>query len=285
MLRVGSVPYWVGRPLDLGLGDEPGVSLSFDVPARLVEGLRSGRLDVALVSSIELFRQPGYRYLDGPVVAGEEGVSSVQVFLRRPVEAVASLALDPSSRTAAALTRVVWPTRPQPAYVEVPAGEDPRAARADAWLRIGNPALEERWLSAADHATFDPAAAWKRDTGLPFVFATWTVRPGFEVEPWTELFLRSQRRGLERLEEIVQLAARESGLPRARLQEYLSHECCFDLRGRARASLELFRDRAAPLELCRADLQPEPVPARSPRAEQPALPSCPSSAHSSPNTT
>ncbi|MEM8711007.1 MAG: MqnA/MqnD/SBP family protein, partial [Planctomycetota bacterium] len=59
-LRVGSVPYLVGRPLDHGLGDEPGITLEHDVPAKLIERLRAGDIDVALVSSIELFRRKDY---------------------------------------------------------------------------------------------------------------------------------------------------------------------------------------------------------------------------------
>ncbi|MFT5150919.1 MAG: hypothetical protein ACI841_000903, partial [Planctomycetota bacterium] len=39
-LRVGSVPYLVGRPLDLGLEREPGIEFMRAVPARLVDGLR-----------------------------------------------------------------------------------------------------------------------------------------------------------------------------------------------------------------------------------------------------
>ena len=71
VLRVGTVPYLVGRPLDEALEDEPGIDVVRAVPAELVRGLRDGSLDVALVSSIELFRRPGYRYLDGLAVSGE----------------------------------------------------------------------------------------------------------------------------------------------------------------------------------------------------------------------
>ena len=106
-LRVGSVPYLVGRPLDQGLGDEPGIELHHAVPALLIDQLRAGEIDVALVSSIELFRTPGYRYIDGIGVAGESYVGSVQVFLRKPIQEVRSIAMDPSSRAAAALTRTL----------------------------------------------------------------------------------------------------------------------------------------------------------------------------------
>jgi predicted solute-binding protein len=146
-LRVGSVPYVVGRPLDLALGEEEGIELVHETPASLVQGLRTYRLDVALVSSIELFRQPGYRYIDGLAVAGDGFVSSVQVFLRKPIEEVRSLALDPASRTSQVLVQALLDDRPQgaPRCLEVEPGEDPAALEADAWLRIGDRALSEYW--------------------------------------------------------------------------------------------------------------------------------------------
>src|SRR5262245_62162294 len=134
-LRVASVPYLVGRPVDEGLAAEPEIEFSRAVPARLARGLADGSLDVGLVSSIELFRLPGASYLDGPCIAGEGRVSSVQVFLRRPVAEVRSLALDPASRTSVVLSQVVWPGT-TPELVEVAEGTDPRAVPADAWLRI-----------------------------------------------------------------------------------------------------------------------------------------------------
>ena len=192
MLKVGSVPYWVGRPVDLGLEHEPGIDYVREVPAKLVQGLRDGRLDVALVSSIELFRQPGYGVLEGPLVAGDAHVSSVQVFLRKPLAAVKTVALDPASRTAATLSQVAWPGE-RPRFLEVEPGDDPRAVEADGWLRIGDRALEESWGSAVQHAFWNPSAAWREQTGLPFVFAAWIVRPDALIEEHLPAFPTSGR--------------------------------------------------------------------------------------------
>ena len=88
------MPYLVGRPMDLGLEDEEGIELRYEVPSRLVEQLRTGEIDVALVSSIELFRRPEYSYIAGIGVAGRGVVSSVQLFLRKAIEEVRRVALD-----------------------------------------------------------------------------------------------------------------------------------------------------------------------------------------------
>ena len=260
LLRVGSVPYLVARPLDSGLGDEPGIALVHDVPARLVERLRAGELDVALVSSIELFRRPGYRYLADLAVAGRGFVASVQLFLRRPIDEVQTVALDPASRTAATLARVLLSDRPNgaPEFIEVPHGEDPRERGTDAWLRIGDAALREH-LSADAPPVFNLSEAWTARTGLPFVFAAWIVRAGVDVAPHHLAFLRARERGTRRIAELALEAARTWELPREATLRYLAEECLYEPGEALRPALLAFRDAAARFSLCEAHHDPEPV--------------------------
>jgi len=270
-LRVGAPAYLVARPLDLGLEHERGIELERAVPARLVEGLRAGRLDVALVSSIELFRSPGYRWIDGPAVCGAGPVRSVQVFLRRPLEEVGSVLLDPDSRAAAVLTRVVLPPRLRatPRFLEVAAGRRPERAaqeeRADAWLEIGDAALR-RALARPAPPSFDPCAAWFADTGLPFAFAVWIVRPGVEPTPeQLAAFVRARERGRAALDALADRAAAEWSLSAQDCRRYLGEECRYDPGPALARALFAFRDAAARLGQCDAALDPTPIP----------LPACP----------
>jgi chorismate dehydratase len=267
-LRVGSVPYLVGRPLDEGLESEPEIQLVRRVPAELVSMLRAGEIDVALVSSIELFRQPGYRFIDGLAVAGDGFVASVQVFLRKPIEDVRTLALDPSSRTAATLVRVLFERRIGGAaglprarveLVETSTQTDVRALGTDAWLRIGDPALRE-WLASSPPPVFNPSQAWAERTGLPFVFACWIVRPDVELdEAEIAAFVRSRQRGTGRREELAREAASAWDLPLEACRKYLLEECRYDPGASMRPALRRFRDEAALIGLCAGHLDPEPI--------------------------
>jgi chorismate dehydratase len=259
-LRVGSVPYLVGRPLDLGLEGRADIELTRAVPAELVEGLRAGRLDVALVSSIELFRRPGYGYLDGLAVLGDGPVSSVQLFLRRAPRDLRRVALDPASRTSAVLVRIVLAERfgVLPEFVETPPGRDPRAEDADAWLRIGDPALRERLLEPELEA-LDPSSEWRELTGMPFPFACWIVAPGVRLGPTGSAFHESRRVGAAAAADLARGAAREMGLPLEGMTRYLLEECRYDPGQRLQPALERLRDLASAVGACEPDLEPRPI--------------------------
>ncbi len=261
-LRIGSVPYLVGRPLDLGLEDEEAVDFVREVPAQLVEGLRSGRLDVALVSSIELFRRPGYRWIEGLGVQGAGFVGSVNVFLRKPLARVESVALDPSSRTAQALTRMLLrgDRGPAPEFIEIAADQDPREVEADAWLRIGDRALRELHAEDTGCTVFNPSEAWARETGLPFVFAPWIVAPGVEVDERFDALIRARERGRNELARLAQEAARAWGLALDACRYYLEVECAYEGGAEMERALFAFGERAARLDLAEDFHAPEDAP-------------------------
>lgn len=259
-LRVGAPPYLVARPLHLGLEREPGFALELDVPARLVERLRAGELDLALVSSIELFRVPGYRYVPGAAVLGRGRVSSVQLFLRKPFADLRDVVLDPASRAAQALVRVLLGERlgrERVAFREPALGVDPRAeaerSGADAWLAIGDRALATK-LGPGAPPSFDPAAAWVAETGLDFAFAVWIARAGVQLDTRAlAAFHAARERGVAAIPELAREAARRWKLPEEACLRYLSEECGFAPGAELQRSLERFRDRAAAFALARAD--------------------------------
>lgn len=280
-LKVGAPPYLVARPLHLGLEREARFELSFDVPARLVERLRTGDLDVALVSSIELFRAPGYRFVPGAAVLGRGRVSSVQLFLRRPFAELRDVVLDPSSRAAQTLVRVLLSERlgrdrvtfREPLPLANGERSDPRAeaerSGADAWLAIGDAALCTK-LGPEPPESFDPAAAWVAETGLDFAFAVWIVRPGVELDAAEfAAFHAARERGVAAIPELAREASARWRLSEAACLRYLAEECGFAPGAELTRSLELFRDRAAAFELARGEL---PALALSPKDQDVAAP-------------
>lgn len=174
-LRIGGVPYQVGAPLLTGLGDRPGVRLDRIPPRLMVEPLRRGELDAALLSSIEAFRTDGYSAMPDLGIACEGKVRSVRLFLRTPPERVRTLALDNGSATSVVLSRLLLERR-HGAQIErsftISPMRQPDAIDADAVLLIGDAGM------AADPGgrhVLDLGEEWHAWKGLPFVFAMWLL--------------------------------------------------------------------------------------------------------------
>ncbi|HTE18454.1 MAG TPA: menaquinone biosynthesis protein, partial [Armatimonadota bacterium] len=200
------------------------------------------------------------RILPGMCVASRGPVRSIQLYCRKPLEDVRTLALDRSSRSAVALTRVLfaerWRTFPE--FVTLPPHLPSMLERADAALLIGNPALlanEEldagRW-SGPPVRRFDLGAEWDSLTGLPFVYAVWAARTGTtaahgsapDLERLTRVLHRAKEWGMGRLEQLAARGAAELALPPAVALEYLTHAIHYDLGERERQGMERFCELA-----------------------------------------
>src|SRR5262245_50535631 len=209
-LRYASVPYLNAGPLLEGLADEVG-PVRLEVPAVLVRLLAEGSVDVALAPIVAAFENPRLAVVDAGCIATHGAVGSVLLFAKKPPAEVRTVALDASSRTSVALTRVLFRHRWRAEPVFVPRDPDPdlRHLDADAALLIGDPALVARWEGPPP---VDLGAEWRAMTGLPFVFAAWLARtPEFaaraEAPP-----RRALERGRHRLRELAADGAGRLGL-------------------------------------------------------------------------
>jgi len=239
-LRVSLVDFLNARPLTWGLLHEPpaGISVSRDVPSACAAKLASGAADVGLIPSIEYQRIPGLRVVPGLGIAAASEVRSVLLVSRVSREKIGSIALDPASRTSAALTRILLKRRYglNPREIEGPEGA------ADARLIIGDPALKTRMNG---HVVLDLAAEWRAFSGHPFVFAFWAAAPGVEAGPLRKLLERSYEAGRREFASLVREEARESGLSEPVVEDYLRHALHYELDAGDLAGLDLFYRMAA----------------------------------------
>jgi chorismate dehydratase len=202
--RIGCVKYLNARPLIRGwLG-----AVDFDHPAALCRKLSSGKLDVALVSSIEYLRRPDYRIVDGISISANGPVYSVIVTHTGELSRVREIRIDPTSETSVALLRCLLVECGLKArLIEGEAPATPRGFTgirpSKAQLLIGDEAIRFRQEHPRSRV-WDLAQEWKNMTDLPFVFALWLVRP--EVSNASEIAdrLRALRReNLRRINEVI----------------------------------------------------------------------------------
>lgn len=241
-LRVGSVSFLNAKPLIYGLENDPSVELSLEVPSALLEGMRQRRYDVALLPVIDHQRMEGLRLLTSGGIGCDGPTLTVRVFSRAPVDQIRTLACDSDSHTSVALARVLFAER----YGSVPEmvplssfdGADAKAAK----LLIGDKVVSEE-PSGFPHQ-LDLGEAWKRLTGLPFVFAAWMARDDVDLGDLPQQLSRSKRDGLANVDRIIARDAAVRRWPADVARRYLTQYLQFDIGPQQVAAIERFHSLA-----------------------------------------
>jgi chorismate dehydratase len=292
-LRISIVKYLNTTPLVWGFTNGPlrgKYELSFTVPSLCAEALRTGAVDVAIIPAIEYQRIEDLVILPDMAIASKTRVRSLLLVSKVPLEKARNIALDNSSRSTQALTRILcqqkW--RIAPEFLETPPDLPSMLARADAALLIGDPALRlslatesgtrrgeagEQICSAAsagitDDGTlhiYDVVEQWRRMTALPAVLAVWAARRKVATVEVIADFQASRDFGLRRLSEISTQAATDLNLPANKLQRYLTENINFTLDEENLRGLTAYFAAAAGLNLIP---QVKPIDLASPRPER-----------------
>jgi chorismate dehydratase len=251
LVRIGAVGYLNARPLTWALDRDPERwNIRHDLPSVCAALLQAGAVDLGLTPSIEYLHAPDYRFVPGIGIGSRGPVASVAIFATRPMEKVRTIALDTSSRTSVALTRVLCHDRFHIEPEFVPQGPDlaTMVATHDAALLIGDPALEAD-ADALGLIKIDLGETWLAMTGLPFVFAAWTGRPGAVSAADVVALQTARDQGLANIETIAAEYAPGDPAHAARAAAYLRDNVRYGLGPEEVAGLQLFLDRAAALGL------------------------------------
>jgi len=278
-LRISIVEYLNTAPLVWGFTEGPlaeKYELSFSLPSQCADALRRGDVDVAIIPAIEYQRIEGLVVLPGLAVAAKREVRSILVVSKKPIEKAKRIALDTSSRSSVALTRILaaerWGIRPE--FVDAAPNPSEMLDNADAALVIGDPALRiqikldqlaarvpsEQNCCGGDPKdmpipgyesvfVYDVAHDWQEMTGNPCVLAIWAGRREAMTPEVAADFLASKEYGVARIPEIAEAASMKLELPAKDLATYLAEHIDFSLDADNLAGLELYYQKAAALGL------------------------------------
>ncbi|GIX03016.1 MAG: chorismate dehydratase [Planctomycetaceae bacterium] len=244
-VKIGVVNYLNSKPLLEGLEKLLSTALvKLDYPSRLADALAVGDLDVALIPSVEYLRHADYRLVTDACVAARGPVLSVKLYSRVPPGEIQTLALDEGSRTSAALTRILLAERYGviPRLEPLPLTATADQVQTDAFLLIGDRAMFP--LQSSFQTVWDLGEEWYAWTGLPFVFAVWTARSGWDDPAVIEALRQARDLGEQRLEQIAEREAPRLGISVTLARHYLSRNLYFHLGSAERNGLRLFRELA-----------------------------------------
>lgn len=242
--RICAVSYLNTLPLVWGLKEGPQRNLldvRFEIPSVCAALLESGEVDIGLVPVIELERQP-LRMITAQGIASNGPVTSILLFSKAPPAEIRTLAADSSSRTSVVLAQI-WLREKFGVTVAVSGvAPDVKAMleRADACLVIGDPALQVD-LASMECAVFDLGAEWTAMTGLPFVYAVWAARAGFDSAFAEQVLRDSWLFGKGRIAEIAGREAGGHGVSVDAAVRYLTKSIRFEIDEDCQKGLDRFR--------------------------------------------
>jgi len=276
-LRISVVQYLNTAPLVRGFTHGPlqgKYDLSFTVPSQCAEELRTGTADVAIIPAIEYQRIPNLVILPDLSIASKERVRSLLIVSKSPIREAGRIALDQSSRSTQALTKILCDARwlIAPEFFEAAPDLATMLATSDAALLIGDPALRLA-IAAEEHVTpgrdgalvcagaqvglsqfaklylYDVVHEWWQLTERPAVLALWAARTEIATLELAADFTASLAYGLAHLPEICAEASRELQLPEKELSLYLRTNIDYSLDAENLKGLNEYFAQAARLGL------------------------------------
>jgi chorismate dehydratase len=264
-LRISAISYLNTAPLmwDFEHGDAGSeFEISYTLPSACARALEAGAADIGIIPAAAYTQVPGLMALPGVAIASRRPVRSILLVSRVPVDQIRTVALDTSSMTSVALTKILfekWLGGGR-TFTSMAPDIDKMLAQHDAGLVIGDPALQ---IDRSRYLTLDLAEEWIRHTGKPFVFAFWAVRhdalcgdsrPRLSasrsdagVPDLAAMFQQSRDHGLEpaSLDQIAREWAPRLGISEADARSYLTENIYYHLDSACLEGLQLFYRYAA----------------------------------------
>lgn len=253
-LRISAISYLNTAPLmwDFEHGEAGrNFDISYTLPSSCARALAEGSADLGIIPAAAYAQIPGLQILPDVAIASRRAVRSILLVSQIPVELVRTVALDTSSMTSVALTKVLfekWLGGGRE-FVSMEPDIEKMLEQCDAGLLIGDPALK---VDRRKYHTIDLAEEWIRYTGKPFVFAFWAVRGEAlkEADPKLDLaaiFRESRDHGLrpENLAHLQRQWAPQVGLTESDVQSYLTENIHYELDSGCLQGLRLFYQYAA----------------------------------------
>jgi chorismate dehydratase len=248
-LRISAISYLNTAPLMWDFEHaEAGATfdISYTLPSQCAASLREGSADIGIIPAAAYAGIPDLAILPGVAIASQRAVRSILLVSKVPLEEIRTVALDTSSLTSVALTKVLFEKWWGGGRTFTPMAPDieQMLKTHDAGLVIGDPALK---INRSRYLTYDLAEEWIRLTGKPFVFAFWAVRQEALRNAPRDLdlatvFQESRDHGLlpSNLDSIAREWGPRLGLSRENIKSYLTENIHYFLDPPCLDGMQLF---------------------------------------------
>jgi chorismate dehydratase len=253
-LRISAISYLNTAPLmwDFQHGTEGAdFDISYTIPSQCAAALKAGSADIGIIPAASYTTIHGLVILPGVAIASIRAVRSILLVSKVPLAQIRSVALDTSSMTSVALTKVLFSKLwgGQREFAPMAPNIEKMLEKHDAGLLIGDPALK---IDRSRYVTYDLAEEWIQLTGKPFVFAFWALRQAVAKDfdrtaGLAEIFQQSRNHGLlpDSLSYIAKHWAPKVGLTEIEVHDYLTRSIHYEFDANCLQGMNLFFQYAA----------------------------------------
>ena len=239
-MKVCSVSYLNSIPFVYGL-EKSGIeiNLSLEIPSVCGQKLLNNEVDLALLPVVVI---PNLDYADivSPYCISSDGVvQTVCLFSEVPLEQIDTILLDYHSMTSNALVKILckhfWQIKPKFKISDVDFESNIKGNTAG--VIIGDRAYNYR-----DNFpyVYDLSEAWKKFSGLPFVFACWVSNKPLDSS-FKKAFSSALQYGISNLDLALSKKSEEFDTQIDKMK-YLTEVINYDLTDEKRKSMQMFLD-------------------------------------------
>lgn len=255
-VRIGVVEFLNAAPMVDGMSSTDGIELVQKVPSELIGCLERNEVDIALASSIDYQRSSAeLLILPAGVLSSDGETLTVRLFSRVPLGKITEVYCDTDSHTSIALLQIVlshaFGITPTITSLDICSLGEVTHDWPETVLIIGDKVVTCNTDSEYPHQ-LDLGKAWREQTGLPFVFATWLGREDLEdtvVLRVSMLLDRQLRLNTNRIEQVVSANADGRGWDLHLANRYLTRNMQYTFTEEHKKSLLLFFELACSLGL------------------------------------
>ena len=198
-IKIGAVNYLNTKPLLYGIQNHEvidHIELIEDYPSRIADMVLKGETDIGLIPVATLPELNNWKIIGNYGIACDGPVASVCLFSDVPINEITEVYLDYQSRTSVILLKILLKEYWNHEVEFINAKNEDfinEIKGTTAGLVIGDRALEQRKKSKC---IYDLGDAWKKHTGLPFVFAAWISNKEINHE-FVKMFDDANRLGVD----------------------------------------------------------------------------------------
>jgi chorismate dehydratase len=237
-IKVGAVSYLNTKPLLYGIHHHPvseKIELIEDYPSAIAQLLIDDKIDLGLIPVAALSILEEYYIITNYCIGANGPIASVCLFSEVPMEKIEKVYLDYQSKTSVNLAKILLKQYWKREVEFIDAGGEDFKSHINgniAGVVIGDRALEQRTKSKY---SYDLGEAWKKYTGLSFVFAAWVANKKLPGE-FITAFEQANAFGLEHINEVIE----ETSSIYFDLKNYYTNYISYKLDANKKKGLALF---------------------------------------------